>query len=83
MFIHISCSESQIVDLLVTTRVAHRLKIPIVVHIYLRRLEPLLSMVYSICTSRWSIIELIDIECVEVLGNVDHFWPIFSILNFN
>ena len=73
VFSHVGRSESHVVDLLVTACRAHRLKIPMVVHVDIWRLEPLLCMVDIICTPRWAVIEFIDIERVEVLGNVDHF----------
>ena len=73
MLIPISRSESQVVNCFVTTRCANRLKVPIVVHVDLGRLEPLLSMIYSICTPRWAIIELIDIKCIEMFCDMYHF----------
>ena len=73
MFIHIGRSESQVLKFFIATRLAHSLEIPIVVMVDEWRLEPLFSMIYIICTSRYTVIEFIDIKCIEVLGNMYHF----------
>ena len=73
MFIHIGRSESQVFKFFIAAWLAHSIEIPIVVMVDEWRLEPLFSMIYIICTSRYTVIEFIDIKCIEVLGNMYHF----------
>ena len=73
MFIHIGRSESQVFKFFIAAWLAYSIEIPIVVMVDEWRLEPLFSMIYIICTSRYTVIEFIDIKCIEVLGNMYHF----------